>query len=197
MRIWVVGTTGSGKTTFARKVETRLGIPRVEMDAITWGPGWQGLDKADRPEFERRVLAATSGDSWVCDGNYTMHDLMLPRATHVVWLDYSRARIMYRVIKRSIIHALNGRELWSGNREDWRRWLNADHPIRWAWSTHARRRKRYDERLSGGAVAHATVWRLRKPSEAHACLDALAAEWATRGRPLGAASPIETLTLPR
>lgn len=43
-RVSVVGNSGSGKTTFAGQLATRLGIPHVELDAIYWGPNWSHLD---------------------------------------------------------------------------------------------------------------------------------------------------------
>ncbi len=30
--------------------------------------------------------------------------------------------------------ALTRRELWNGNRESFRNWLDPEHPIRWAWA---------------------------------------------------------------
>jgi len=40
-RINVVGTSGSGKTTVARRAAEALGVPFVELDALHWEPGWQ------------------------------------------------------------------------------------------------------------------------------------------------------------
>jgi hypothetical protein len=40
-RINVVGTSGSGKTTFARQLAARLDLPYYEMDALFWKPGWR------------------------------------------------------------------------------------------------------------------------------------------------------------
>lgn len=180
MRIVVVGTSGSGKTTMARRIAAELNLPRVEIDAINWQPGWVGLNAVDPPEFVRRVDAATSGERWVCDGNYSaIRDLLWRRATHLVWLDYPRHVVMRRVILRSIRRAIDRRELLpgTGNRESWRKWGRASHPIRWAWSTWRRRRSETGALLKEPRYAHLTVLRLRHPREARRV-----GPWLTLGR---------------
>ena len=138
------------------------------------GPNWEALTATNPDEFVRRVGAATSGDGWVCDGNYGLvRDLIWRRATNLVWLDYSRAVVMCRVIKRSVARAFDQTELWAGNREDWRRWLQPSHPIRWAWSTWRDRRARFAELLNGAQYRHLAVLRLQTPRAAVEVIDQL------------------------
>ncbi|HEY7847048.1 MAG TPA: hypothetical protein VIC83_02515, partial [Candidatus Limnocylindria bacterium] len=66
-RINVVGTSASGKTTFARALAARLAVPWVELDALHWEAGWTEADDAVMRERVRRAIA---GDGWVVDGNY-------------------------------------------------------------------------------------------------------------------------------
>jgi len=174
MRIAVVGTSGSGKTTLARQLSGALGLALVELDAINWQAGWRPLNTHDPDEFVRRVDAATASERWVTDGNYGLtRAMVLDRATHLVWLDYDRPVIMARVVRRSIARAIDQRELWGANREDWRRWLDASHPIRWAWDTWKRRRTQYEAMLADPSCAHLTVLRLRRPREAGTVLERL------------------------
>lgn len=45
MRIHIIGGPGSGKTTLARRIASRLKIPFYEMDVI----GWEGGFASERP----------------------------------------------------------------------------------------------------------------------------------------------------
>ena len=45
----LLGITGSGKTTFARELCRRTGLPYFEMDAFYHGPAWQPIGTGDGP----------------------------------------------------------------------------------------------------------------------------------------------------
>jgi adenylate kinase family enzyme len=174
MRIMVVGTSGAGKTTMAKRIAFEFGLPHIELDSLHWEPGWQALTQTNPGEFIRRVGAAVSAEAWILDGNYgAVRKLVWSRATHLIWLDYSRSVIMYRVIKRSIVRAVNQTELWAGNRENWRRWLRPSHPITWAWTTWRRRRLQFEELLQGAEYKDLVVLRIRRPREAAKVVDEL------------------------
>ncbi|MBV8507019.1 MAG: hypothetical protein JOZ11_14575 [Alphaproteobacteria bacterium] len=175
MRIVVVGTSGAGKTTLARRIAALLELPHIELDAINWQSGWRDLTRHDPEEFVRRVAEAIEAEAWVTDGNYgPVRDMVWPRATHLVWLDYERPVIMARVISRTFFRAVLRTELWAGNRERWRQMLRPSHPIRWAWSTWERRRRETAERLAQRECAHLVVFRLRRSTEVQRTLDLLA-----------------------
>jgi adenylate kinase family enzyme len=82
IRVSIVGTSCSGKTTLARGISSVMGIPHFELDAIHWLPNW-----TPRPIdlFRAAVEEATTGDRWVIDGNYSkVRDIIWSRATDVV-----------------------------------------------------------------------------------------------------------------
>jgi len=167
-RVVVVGTSGVGKTTFAARLAAALGCRHVELDAYMHEPGWV---EAEPDVFRARADVATTDREWVVDGNYELaRDIVWPRATTLVWLDYSRPLIMVRVIRRSVWRAVTRVELWNGNREDWRRWADPEHPIRWAWTKHPERRRKYPTLLAEPHWAHLRVHRLRRPRDARRLL---------------------------
>jgi hypothetical protein len=166
-RVLVVGSSGSGKTTFACALAARLGVARVELDALHHGPSW-----TQRPTFAADVDAATRGEAWVVDGNYAaVRDLLWSRADTVVWLDLPRWVVEWQVVTRSIARWVNRTELWNGNREPGPLgWLDPEHPIRWSWTKHLEHRARYAARFADPANAAVTRVRLRSRAEVRAFL---------------------------
>ncbi|RDI49755.1 adenylate kinase family enzyme [Nocardia mexicana] len=129
-------------------------------------------------EFRAVVAERIAQDAWVVDGNYRgkLGDLVWQRADTVVWLDLPRARVMLQIVKRTVGRSLTGRELWNGNREDWRNMLSTDPErsvIVWAWTTHAGNRARYAAAQTDPAYGHIDFVRVRSHREAEAFMAGL------------------------
>lgn len=171
-RISVVGTSGSGKSTFAAQLAARLRVPLIELDALNWGPSWT---PADVETFRERARLATAADAWVCDGNYSaVRPIVLERSDTVVWLDLPLRTCLWRVLRRTARRARTGEDLWgSGNRESWRKQVGRDSLAWWVITTHRRRRRDYETRFADPALAHVRVHRFRSSSAAEAWLDAI------------------------
>lgn len=145
-----MGCSGSGKSTFAKRLEEGLGYPVIELDNFFHLPNWQQkpyeLFKSEVSDSLERSLK--QADGWIVDGNYLskLGDLIISRADVVIWFNLPKAKVMSRIIKRSLRRALTQEELWNGNREsilNLLRWSPEKNIIRWTWTQHAA----YEEQL--------------------------------------------------
>lgn len=66
-KVNVIGCPGAGKSTFARKLSAKTGLPLYYLDMI-----WHLPDRTilSREEFATRLEMITSGEKWIIDGNY-------------------------------------------------------------------------------------------------------------------------------
>lgn len=142
-RIVVIGTTGSGKSTLAERLAAQTGLRIIELDALYWGPDWQGVPV---DLFRHRVERETRDGGWIVVGNYgQVRDLVWPAADTLVWLDLPLAAVMWRLVRRTIRRAASKEELWgTGNRESFvNAFFSRQSILLWALGTHRRNRERY------------------------------------------------------
>ena len=100
-RVLVIGSPGAGKSTFARVLSDRSGLPLIHLDAEYWLPGWVRPDGGD---WEARVQSLIAQGAWILDGNYTSTlPLRAGRADTVVVLDYPRALCLGRAVGRALL----------------------------------------------------------------------------------------------
>ncbi len=164
-RLIVVGATGSGKTTMARRIAAAIDAPHTELDALYWGPKWQPVGTEI---FRARGSERVATPAWVLDGNYSVaRDLVWPAAEMLVWLDYSLPHVAVRLVRRTSRRVISREELWSGNVERLSEQLwSRDSIFLWLLKTHGKHRRLYPALLREPAHAHLRVVRLRSPREA-------------------------------
>jgi adenylate kinase family enzyme len=117
-RVAFVGVSCSGKSTSARRLAAKLGLPYVELDELNHGPGWTEVSANELQARVERTLAAAP-DGWVVEPTYSskLGELIYERAGALVWLDLPLVLCLRRIWKRTWRRILRGEELWHGNRE--------------------------------------------------------------------------------
>lgn len=134
-RIAVTGGPGAGKTTLARDLSERMGLPFVEFESFYHAPGW-----TVRPTWQEDVLAYVERPAWAIEWQgEEVRERMTSRLQVLVWLDHPRlftvARTVVRTVKRRFGH---GSAIAGGNVEGplWTFFTDSDHIVRESWRRH-------------------------------------------------------------
>lgn len=159
MRILIYGVTGSGKTTLARRLSEKTGIPWHEVDQLTFEPGWRPVpDDLQR----QRISAICDEEHWILDTAYGKWlEIPLCRADLIVGLDYARCRSLGRLLFRTLRRIIDKNPVCNGNLESLRLALSRDSIILWHFRSFARKRRRMHEWKRRGLP----VLLLRSPGE--------------------------------
>jgi len=161
----MASASGNGKTTLARALGARLGVPVVELDALVHQANWVEISDAD---LRDRIAPTLALDGWVIDGAYRrkLGDLLLEAADTIIWLDLP-LRVWFPRLARRTWRRLTGRELlWNGNRETLRAaFWGRDSLFGYALRMHFQNRRELPT-----ALARFNVIRLRTPAEVAAWL---------------------------
>jgi len=147
-------------------------MPHVELDHLFWGPNWVA-----KPLEEFRSLAgnASAGERWVIEGNYSaVRDLLWPKATVVIWLNYSLPVVLWRAVRRTVSRNITREELWHGNRESFRRsFLSRESILLWVVTTFRRRQQQFEALRASASFPQLTWVEFRNPVQAQHYLRSL------------------------
>lgn len=85
-RIMVIGCPGSGKSTFARALHQKTGVPLYHLDMLYWNADKTTVEKS---VFLERLAAVLKKDEWIIDGNFSSTmELRLALCDTVIFLDF-------------------------------------------------------------------------------------------------------------
>ena len=88
-RVIIIGCPGSGKSTFARTLSKKTGLPLHYLDMMYWNAD---MTTVGRDVFDARLEVAMSGDEWIIDGNYSRTmEMRLEKADTVFFFDLPSA----------------------------------------------------------------------------------------------------------
>ncbi|MCR8846494.1 DNA topology modulation protein [Paenibacillus sp. SC116] len=100
MKIMIIGSAGSGKSTFATKLSAITKLPVYHLDAYYWRPSWVATPNEEWDLFMNNLVEE---ESWIIDGNYSRTlDIRIKEADVILFFDLPPILNTYRVIKRRI-----------------------------------------------------------------------------------------------
>ncbi|MGN7478551.1 DNA topology modulation protein FlaR [Solibacillus silvestris] len=101
-RIHIIGSVGSGKTTLAKEISSRLDIPHYELDNVVWIRHKSGDIRRTEQEREEYLNSILQSDSWIIEG--THNEEWVSNCFHsaevIFFLDTKYSIRTYRIIKR-------------------------------------------------------------------------------------------------
>ncbi len=155
-RILIIGCGGAGKSTLARQLGEKLGIPVVHLDKLFWHPGWV---ESTQEEIDAKIRAELKKEQWIMDGNYgrTLPE-RLGYCDTVIYLDFSRSVCLLGVGKRILTTYGTVRpDMGPGcpERLDW-------DFLKWVWAFNARHREEYHRMLNAAEGIEAIVLKSRR-----------------------------------
>ncbi len=131
----------------------------IELDALFWNVNWT---ETPLDEFKTKILnSLSSAKGFVIHGNYNkIRDVTWKNSEIILWLDYPKYLVMWRVLKRSVSRILCSEELWAGNKESLQKtFLSKKSIILWAWNTYDLRKSQYTKLIAEPEYNHIKVLR--------------------------------------
>lgn len=86
-KVIIIGCPGSGKSTFARKLAEKTGLPLHYLDMMYWN-----ADKStvSREIFDQKLCEVLEQDKWIIDGNYgSTIEMRMSACDTVFFLDFN------------------------------------------------------------------------------------------------------------
>ena len=99
-RILILGSPGSGKSTFAKEVAQLTSLPLIHLDDLYWGEDWC---RPSHQSWQNELEQVVGNDQWIIDGNHmNTLPIRLERADLVLIMNSVMSRSLYRICVRAL-----------------------------------------------------------------------------------------------
>lgn len=99
-KVIIIGGNGSGKTTFAKALADKTGLPLIHLDTLYWRDNWQAVPKE---EFDSLLLNELEKEEWILDGNMNRTiPTRLKYCDTVFYFDFATLSCLLGVTRRVI-----------------------------------------------------------------------------------------------
>ena len=112
-RVLVIGCPGSGKCTFARRLQKIINLPLCYLDMLFWNKDKTTVSKE---EFDKRLDDVLCRDEWIIDGNFErILEERMKFCDTVFYFDFSTVQCLFGVTERVLKNYGKTREDMGGN----------------------------------------------------------------------------------
>ncbi len=163
-RILIVGTSCSGKSTFARELSAALGHHLIDSDELAWQPRWQPTPKDEYQKILRENIAK---EPWIFAGNIgALEDHLVEKANAIIWLDYPFWIIFGRGLRRTLSRIVLRKSCCNGNHETMRQaFFSKQSVLYWICKSHSKWQFAYENLKKLLHDRDVLFLRLKSPNE--------------------------------
>ena len=158
-KVLIIGCPGSGKTTLAKALSEKTGLPLIHLDKIQWTGDWECIRGED---FDRILIEKMQMPHWIIDGNYNRTiPIRLRECDTVIYLDYPTSVSLCGALKRVISNYGKVRDDMGGNCRE-----RFDPTFFWFIMTfNMKNRHRYHKLLDSAEDKNIIILRSRKEAD--------------------------------
>lgn len=113
-KIFIIGTSGSGKSYLAKILSKKYKIKHFDLDDIFWENKYTKKRSEENKKEISKIIKQDKG--WIFEGVFTSFIKEIVNKTdEIIWLDINKNVLSYRILKRYFKNRKNPDETFKSN----------------------------------------------------------------------------------